>query len=61
LDCLYGNDKEEITELKTHNGWNRERDVKERYDNFIQIIRREHSKKKGQKQLRKWGIRKNRK
>jgi hypothetical protein len=31
--------KENITEVKTHNGWNRERDVKERYENFIQIIK----------------------
>jgi hypothetical protein len=31
--------KEEIAELKTHNRWNRERDVKERYDNFIQTIK----------------------
>jgi hypothetical protein len=31
--------KEEITELKTHNGWDRERDIKERYDDFIQIIK----------------------
>jgi hypothetical protein len=30
--------KEKITEVKTHNGWNRERYVKERYENFIQII-----------------------
>jgi hypothetical protein len=28
--------KEKITEVKTHNGWNRERDVKERYENFMQ-------------------------
>jgi hypothetical protein len=31
--------KEKITEVKTPNGWNRERDVKERYENFIQIIK----------------------
>jgi hypothetical protein len=30
---------EKITQVKTHNGWNRERDVKERYENFIQIIK----------------------
>jgi hypothetical protein len=31
--------KEKITEVKTHNGRNRERDVRERYENFIQIIK----------------------
>jgi hypothetical protein len=31
--------KEKITEVKTHNRWNRERDVKERYENFIHIIK----------------------
>jgi uncharacterized protein (DUF608 family) len=30
--------KEKEKEVKTHNGWNSERDVKERYENFIQII-----------------------
>jgi hypothetical protein len=25
--------KEKITEVKTHNGWNRERDVEERHEN----------------------------
>jgi hypothetical protein len=24
--------KEKIMEIETHNGWNRERDIKERYD-----------------------------
>jgi hypothetical protein len=34
--------KEKITEVKTHHGWNRanrERDIKERYEKFIQIIK----------------------
>jgi hypothetical protein len=31
--------KEKITEVKTHNEWNREMDVKERYENYIQIIK----------------------
>jgi hypothetical protein len=31
--------KEKITEVKTHNGWNRERDVKKRYENFMQVIK----------------------
>jgi hypothetical protein len=31
--------KNRITEVKTRNGWNRERDVKEGKDNFIQIIK----------------------
>jgi hypothetical protein len=31
--------KEKITEVKTHSSWNRERDVKERCENFIQIIK----------------------
>jgi hypothetical protein len=31
--------KEKIAEVKTHDGWNRERDVKERYDNVIKIIK----------------------
>jgi hypothetical protein len=39
LDGLYGKVKEKITEVKTHNGWKRERDVKERHKNFIQIIK----------------------
>lgn len=30
---------EKIREVKTHDGWNRERDVKERYDHLIQIIK----------------------
>jgi hypothetical protein len=30
--------KGKITEVKTRKGWNRERNVKETYDNFIQII-----------------------
>jgi hypothetical protein len=32
--------KEKLTEVKTHSAWNRDRDVKERYENFIQIIKR---------------------
>jgi hypothetical protein len=39
LDRLYGKIKEKITEVKTNNGWNREMDVKERYENYIQIIK----------------------
>jgi hypothetical protein len=39
LDCLYGKVKEKITEVKMDNGWNREGDVKERYENFIQLIK----------------------
>jgi hypothetical protein len=31
--------KEKITEVKTHNGWNRERGVKESYDKLIQILK----------------------
>jgi hypothetical protein len=31
--------KEKFADVKTHVGWNRVRDVKERYDNFIQIIK----------------------
>jgi hypothetical protein len=31
--------EEKITEVKTHNGWKREKDVKERYENFIHIIK----------------------
>jgi hypothetical protein len=31
--------KEKITEVKIHNGWNREKDVKGRYEIFIQIIK----------------------
>jgi hypothetical protein len=31
--------KKKITEVKRDNGWNRERDVKERYENFIQVIK----------------------
>jgi hypothetical protein len=31
--------KDKIMEVKTHNGWNRERGVEERYENFIQIIK----------------------
>jgi hypothetical protein len=31
--------KENITEVKMKNRWNREKDVKERYENFIQIIK----------------------
>jgi hypothetical protein len=31
--------KEKITKVKRDNGWNKERDVKERYDNFTQIIK----------------------
>ncbi|PNF30200.1 hypothetical protein B7P43_G08428 [Cryptotermes secundus] len=31
--------QEKIREVKTHDGWNRERDVKERYDHLIQIIK----------------------
>jgi hypothetical protein len=54
--------KEKITEVKRDNGWNRERDVKERYENFIQIIKRKLGettpKRKKQKQLRKWWTRK---
>jgi hypothetical protein len=39
LDCLYGKVEEKITDGKTHNGCNRDRDVKERYENFMQIIK----------------------
>jgi hypothetical protein len=31
--------KEKITEVKMHNGWNRERHVKERNRNVIKIIK----------------------
>jgi hypothetical protein len=31
--------QEKITEVKTYNGWKREWDVKERYENFIHIIK----------------------
>jgi hypothetical protein len=31
--------KEKVVEARTHNGWDRERDVKERDENFIQIIK----------------------
>jgi hypothetical protein len=31
--------KEKIMEVKIHNGWNRERDVKEKYENIIKIIK----------------------
>jgi uncharacterized protein YktA (UPF0223 family) len=34
-----GKVKEKITEVRTHNGWNEDRDVKEKYENFIQIIK----------------------
>jgi hypothetical protein len=60
-----GKVKEKITEVKKHNGWNRERDVKERYEYFIQIIkgklRETTAKRKKQKQSWKWKTRKNRK
>jgi hypothetical protein len=39
LGCLCGKVKEKITEVKRDNGWNRERDVKEMYENMIQIIK----------------------
>jgi hypothetical protein len=39
LDCIRGKFKEKITEVKTHNRWNRERDVKERCGNFIWIVK----------------------
>jgi hypothetical protein len=50
--------------VKTHNGWNRERDVKEMYENFIQIVKgklEETTPKRKQKDSRKWRTRKNRK
>jgi hypothetical protein len=34
------NVKEKIMEVKTHNRWNRERNIKGRYENFIQIIKK---------------------
>jgi hypothetical protein len=34
-----GEVKEKIMEVKRRNRWNRERDVKERYVNFTQIIK----------------------
>lgn len=34
-----GRVKESILEVKTRNRWNRERDVKEKYDNFMKIIK----------------------
>jgi putative sterol carrier protein len=33
------NVKEKITEVKTHNGWNRDVGINERYENFIHIIK----------------------
>jgi hypothetical protein len=40
LDSLYGKSyKEKIMEVKTHNGWNRDRVAKERYKNFTQIMK----------------------
>jgi hypothetical protein len=43
LDCiintLIGLPLRKKLKVKTHNGWNRERDVKERYENSIQIIK----------------------
>jgi uncharacterized protein (DUF608 family) len=39
LECIYGKVKEKNTEVKRHNGWNRERDVKESYENFIHNIK----------------------
>jgi hypothetical protein len=31
--------KEKISEIKSHNDWNRESYIKERYQNFIQVIK----------------------
>jgi hypothetical protein len=47
-----------------NNRWNTNRDVKERYNNFIQIIKgklEETTPKRKKKKLRKWRIRKNKK
>jgi hypothetical protein len=48
--------KENITEVKPHNRRNRERHVKERYENFIHIIKGKQPRKW---RTRKWEVKKN--
>jgi hypothetical protein len=54
--------RKKIREVKMHIGWNREGDVKERYESFNQISKGKLGEttpiRKNTKQLRKWRTRK---